>query len=1115
MRPGGGLPRQCRRAFLFLGFLSLNTAPARTQEPVFERLTIDQGLAQNTVYSLLQDRLGFLWIGTDDGLNRYDGYSFEVLRHETANPNSLSNNEIRALHEDKEGMLWIGTGDGLNRYDRRRRTFTHYRHDLRNPTSLGADFVTALLEDRRGTLWVGTKGGGLSHAKPGQHGVFSHLRHDSANPRSLSNDIVRGLYEDRQGNLWVGTQRGLNRIDATGALTRYLPDPKAGPTGYASIGPIVEDAQGRLWLGTWSGLLRFDPATGSFLFLGDSTNASDPADIRDIHQEEDGTLWLSTGTLGLLRFDPVAGRFVSTIQHDPVRSTSLSGNDATALLADRSGAFWVGTSGKGLNKLDPSPKPFAHFRAETTGTLGLSDNMVTAIYEDRKGILWVGTQYGGLNRLDRQSGNPPLVGVKVFRADLRDPKRLAKDDVRAILEDSAGVLWVGTESGGLHRLNPDGSFTRFRHDPNDPDSLRDDDVWVLFEDSAKRLWVGSWGGGLSLFDSKAGAFRTFLHDEKDPRSLASNVVRAIYEDRSGALWIGTGGGGVDRFRPRDGFDVLGAGQFEHYAHDPQDPTSLSSDQVLSILEDRAGTLWFGTYGGGLNRLTQAKGGGNSRTSRYYTRKDGLPNDVVYGIVQDDQGFLWMSTNGGLSRFDPRNETFRNYDVADGLQSREFNSGASFKSPRGELFFGGINGLNAFFPSRIVNNPYPPPVYLTSFRKFNREVTLETEPAFLRSVTLLPGDSVFSFEFAALSYRVQHKNQYAYRLVGFHDEWTQLGTKRDVTFTNLSPGNYTLEVRAANDDGVWNENGFSLQVVVQPPFWRTWWFVSGTGLGVVLLLSGGYKRRISTMRNHNRALQAEIVERLGVEKKLADNNAELEARNAEMERFVYTVSHDLRTPLITIKGYVGMLEREIGGGTSDGGAQDRMAHDLARIGRAADNMRALLEDLLQLARTGRQLNQPEPVALTQVAGEAMALVTGGSIVRAGIVSIEPTMPHVMGDRARLIEVYQNLIDNALKFMGDQMAPRVEVGARREGTEVLCFVRDNGIGIDERHRDKIFGLFERLDQRVPGTGVGLALVKRVIEAHRGRVWVESPGRGAGSSFYFTLPPGGTAEGSDSGV
>ncbi len=1067
----------------------------------FERISIDQGLSQNSLTALMQDRMGFLWIGTDDGLNRYDGYRFETLRNSPTELNSLSNNRIRALLEDRDGILWIGTRNGgLNRYDRRTRTFTHYRHDPEVPSSLATDLVWALHQDHSGTIWVGTGGGGLDRFEPDRPGMFEHLRHDPDDPGSLSQGFVRTLFEDRSGNLWAGTARGLNRLDAdTRQLTRYLPEPDAGRTGYNSIGSIEEDRQGRLWLATWSGLMRFDPRTESFTFFGARSGQPDAmsSSLRDIHVHADGTFWLASHRNGILVFDPENRTLLGQVGHDPLRPTSLSGDQVKIFLEDRSGAFWVGTSGNGLNKLVPPAKAFAHYRSDPATAGGLPDNMVMAIHETADGGLWVGTRNGGLDRLTRRvgEGEPEIAGA---RLDREIPTGLVNGDVRAILEDSAGRLWVGTENDGLYRLD-DGSSTHYRPDPANPASLRDSDAWVLLEDRAGTLWVGTYGGGLSRYDRETGGFRHYLPDGDDPGSLSSDVVRAIHQDAAGVLWIGTGDGGLNRMDPAAGGSARSAtGPFRNYRHEPGNPTSLSSDDVLSILEDRAGNLWVGTHGGGLNRFLPGPSGDPASGSfRHYVEEDGMPSNVVYGILEDEPGRIWMSTNRGLSRFDPPTESFRNYDVSDGLQDLEFNSGAYVKRRGGEMLFGGINGLNAFYPDRIEDNSYVPPVVLTSFEKFNRPVPLDTDPALLEEVILRHDDSVVSFGFAALSYTAQHKNRYAYRLVGFRDEWTELGTRREVTFTNLSPGAYELQIRASNNDGVWNDAGLKLALVVEPPFWRTWWFLVLAALTVVGVLRASYKARTRRMRRHNRELEAEVTERRQAQEESAAKNAELELRNAEMERFVYTVSHDLKTPLVTIKGFVGLLERDVRAAD-----HRQMTHDVARIGEAADTMRRLLEDLLELSRVGRLMNPAEPIRLTEVARDATKLLTARSSQIP--IRIDPHMPTVDGDRQRLLEVYQNLIENAVKFLGDQPAPRIEIGAEEKGDEVLCWVRDNGIGIDPAYQEQVFGLFERLDQRIPGTGVGLALVKRIVEVHGGRCRIESEGRGRGCAIYFTLPP-----------
>ncbi len=1096
-------PSDLRRALplLLLAVLAGTTGGrAQDQDLRFEHLSIDQGLSQNTVYTILQDRAGFLWFGTGDGLNRYDGYGFEVLRRDPSNVNSLSHNQVRALLEDRNGMLWIGTRNGgLERYDRRSRTFTHYPHDPDDPQSLSDDLVWAIHQDSGGRLWVGT-GSGLSWLETTDAGRFQHLSHDPVEPQSLGAGRVRVIHEDRDGMLWLGTDGGLNRLDPDSlAIARYRPGPGDGDRpGANRVIAIHEDHRGWLWLGTNAGLARFDPVTAEFTYYRhDPTrpNRLGRDAVLDFHENGDGTLWIATYGGGLLLFE-LAGETFTRYRHDKRKTHGLSDDKVMDILEDRSGVLWVATSGGGLNKLNPTAKAFGRYQQDPYDARSLSDNMVMSINEDPGGILWVGTWNGGLNRVDRATG-----AVKTYSSDPDDPRQLASHDVRAILRDRHDILWVGTEAGGLYRLDPaTDSFVRYRPDPGDPRSLLDSDAWVLYEDRAGILWVGTYGGGLSRHHPEDDGFSHFVHDPADPASLSNDVVRAMLEDDEGYLWVGTGDGGLNRLDPDR------SGHFDRFRHVPGDPSALSSDQILSIHQDRGGTLWLGTHGGGLNKLVAGPSGDPAgATFEHYTEEDGLPSNVVYGILEDDDGALWLSTNRGLARFDPLAETFRNYDVYDGLQSNEFNSGAYHRNPQGELFFGGINGVNVFRPAEIRDNPFVPPVVLTSFKKFNEEVALETDLATLSEVTLRHDENVLTFEFAALSFAAPAKNRYAYKLSGFREQWTHLGSKRDVTFTNLDPGVYSLHVKGSNDDRVWSENGLSLSIVIEPPFWRTEWFVTLALLGATGMLWGGYKMRTRRMRRHNLALQAEVDERKRAEgarvlliTELEAKNAELEARNAEMERFTYTVSHDLKSPLVTIKGFLGLLRKD----AADGDTRT-MERDIEQISGAADTMVRLLADLLELSRVGRLMNPPEVVSLFELASEARDLVAGRIGAREVAVEIAPEMPEAYGDRLRLLEVYQNLIDNAAKFMGDQTEPRIQIGARRNDGEVVCWVRDNGMGIDPEYQESIFGLFNQLDNKAEGTGVGLALVQRIVEVHGGRIRVDSPGRGQGATFWFSLP------------
>ena len=1094
---------------------TLILTPAGAGDLRFDRISLEQGLSQSTVNSIVQDRAGFLWLGTQDGLNRYDGYDFLVFRNDPADPSSLSNNAVRALYLDRAGMLWACTSGGLNRLDPAGSVFERYLHDPADEHSLSHNSVWMVLEDGSGSLWVATDGGGLDRLGPGR-GMFEHLRHDPENPESLGHDEVRAIYRDRAGGLWIGTTGGLDRLDDVSdpghaAFSHFRHDPgDPSSLSHDVVTALHQDRLGNLWIGTdGGGLDRFEPESGTFRHYrhdpGDSASLGHD-EVRTIFEDLAGTLWVGTDGGGLSALEPQTGalafRSYRSRSGDPF---SLSNDFVRSIYQDRSEVLWVGTDGGGLNKLDLQRNAFAHYRHDPFDAGSLSHDMVFSIRQDRSGDLWIGT-WGGLNRLDSETG-----GITHYRHDPADPGSLASDEIWPVYEDRQGDLWIGT-FGGLDRLGPRRrTFTHYRHDPEIPGSLSHDYVRVIQEDRAGNLWIGT-DGGLNRFDRRRETFIAYRHDSRHPDSLSHDDVRAIREDRAGVLWLGTAGGGLNRFErtspnraspnrasseralPERAATDSGRAIFRHYRHAPGDPESLSNDFVRSIHEDRDGRLWIGTDDG-LNLFDPSSG----RFVRYRTT-DGLPNNVVYGILEDDAGRLWISTNGGLARFDPRTGAFRNYDVSDGLQSNEFNTGAYYRSPDGEMFFGGIQGLNAFFPDAIRDNPYRPPVVLTAFKRFNQAVELDRPISEIEEIALSYRDDFIGFGFAALDFRSPEKNRYAYQLEGFDDRWVEAGRRREATYTNLDPGRYVFRVKASNNDGVWNPRGASVRIVIRPPFWATWWFRALVAATVAATLLALHRHLMA----RGQRLQQELAERA----RAAEREGlirELEAKNTELERFTYSVSHDLKSPLVTVLGFLGFLERDVATAATGPGAAERVAGDIRRIRGAATQMQRLIDDLLELSQVGRKAKPPEAVAMTELAEDVRELLAGEIDERSAEVVIAPDLPVVHGDRVRLQQLLQNLIQNALRYMGDQPAPRIELAARPGdiGRSAVIYVRDNGAGVAPEHREKIFELFQRLDAETSGTGVGLALARRIVETHGGRIWVESEGAGRGSTFCFTLP------------
>jgi len=1088
--------RSLRASWLVVALLALPTVHVGAQGgPRFARFGTAQGLSESSAEDILQDRRGFIWVATPDGLNRFDGYSFTVFRNDPDDPRSLSDNSVKTLLQDGEGRLWVGTDGGLNRFDRDSASFVSYRNDPRDPASLSNDVIESIAEGPGGFLWVSTFWG-LNRLDPESGEVRRYL----VEPAEDSPEVNHALASlvDRRGRVWVASSgAGLGRLDPdTGHVHWHRHDP--GDPGSLSSDicrTLLEDPGGGIWVGTeGGGLDLFDPGSG--LFSHHHFDPEDPTSlgsdfVRDLMQDSRGRLWISTDAGGVNRLDRETGGF-KRLRHDPRDPFSLSSDSVRSTIEDSNGDLWVATYAGGINLLEAEKPALRVYRAEDDPDRGLSASSVNCFFEEPTGELWIGTD-GGLNRFDRSTGR--------FERWLHDPdapETLSGDAVRAILRDHDGRLWIGTFYGGLDLMHEEsGTFSNLRRDEADDRSLSNNNVWALLEDSGGGIWVGTFGG-LNRLDPVSRDFEHFRHDEADPASLAHDVVWALFEDSRGRLWVGTQDG-LSRFdREKRGF--------VNYRN-------TSHPSVLAIHEDRAGRLWLGTRGGGLDLLDEA-----SSSFRVFRTSDGLPSDVVVGILEDDSGCLWLSTNAGLSRFDPESGTFRNYDVSDGLQDREFNRSAYLRLASGELAFGGIRGFNLFRSEDVRDNPFVPPVVLTGFRVFDREVEPEEGGILERDVTvaeraaLSHEHSVFSISYAALSYRHPERNRYAYRMEGFDDEWTDAGYRRSATYTNLDPGQYVFRVRGSNNSGVWNEAGTSIRIAITPPWWGTGWFRGTALLTFAAALLGAHRLRTRRIEARNRALQAEVHERLKVERErselmriLEQKNKELESKNEALEAFAYTVSHDLQAPLVTIQGFIGYVEKD-----AEAGNIERLREDIGRVTHATRRMGQLLSDVLALSRSGRDVGVFEELELSDLVDRAVSQVSGALAERGVAVEVAPELPAVFGDRTRLIGVFQNLLGNAVRFMGDVAAPRIEIGARREGDWVTCSVRDNGVGIEPGFRDRIFEVFTRLEPDQPGTGLGLALVKRIVTAHGGRVWVESGGRGTGATFWLTLPgvpaPGG---------
>jgi signal transduction histidine kinase/ligand-binding sensor domain-containing protein/DNA-binding response OmpR family regulator len=1054
-------------------------ALAQEGSPRFTHLTIEDGLSQNTVRALLQDERGFLWVGTKDGLNRYDGYGFVVFRHDPFDERTLSSGYVTALLEDRAGRLWVGTNaGGLNLLDTATGVVSRFAQQV-------GQQVTALAEDAAGDLWIGTGGAGLYRLRVATIGspeaVFERFIHAPDDARSLSDDRVTSVLVDQSGALWVGTDNGLNRLDESGRGFDRL-----GITdglAHRWVSTIAETADGTLWLGTPLGLSRLvDADSGRFVSYAypSRSRAYGWSRVLAIAEVSPGQLWLASPE-GLIRFDLSTSSY-SVLRHDTHDPHSLSGNAVNALLRDRTGVLWAGTNGFGISRYDAKTARFETIRHTPDPSSILDGFSVRAVFEDADGSVWISA--GALYRLDRRTG-----AMHSFESAPDRPEDFGNSGVWSITQDRRGTLWFGSFEG-LYSYDPQtGRSRRYAHDPQRSDGLPAKIVYGVFEDSRGAVWAVTRHHLTRLEDQKAGRFISYVHTPHEPTGTGEELFPSAYEDASGYFWLATGTGLV-RFDPRNG-DV------RRFRTDPSDPASLSLDQVRAIAPDPLEPeryLWIGTAGGGLNRLDL-----RDETFSHVTEHDGLPNNVVYGVLPDGQGRLWLSTNRGLARYDVRSGEIKSYDRRDGLQSSEFNSGALFRNSHGRLYFGGIHGVNSFDPEDFVDNPHVPAIVLTGLRIGDRAVAAGDGSGLLdraiwdaAALRLSHRETMVTFEFAALDFSVPEKNRYAYRLHGFDYDWVEAGTARSATYTRLPPGSYTFQVRGSNNDGVWNLEGASVRVVVLPPWWRTWWaYALYAGLFGGLLLG---IRRYEMRRIH-------LEHRLD---QASERALQLRELDWAKSRFFANVSHEFRTPLTLTLGPLDDIQSGIYG-PLDGPMAAQV--DLAR--RSAGRVLDLINQILDVARleSGRTTLHARPLdvgAFVDVVAQPFREMAARKAMTFEV-ALPATPVEVFADPTQLEKAVANLLSNALKFTPEGGTVRVTVTSEDDAARVA--VRDSGPGIPSADLPHVFDRFYQVNEATQtqlGTGIGLALAKEVVDLHGGTLAVESQA-GFGSTFTLTLPLG----------
>lgn len=992
--------------------LSSGVAEGSSGRYYFRRYTGADGLSQAVVQAIYQDRAGYLWVGTQAGLNRYDGASFTIYSIQQG----LTNDWINAIAEDPRGRLWLATLGGVSCWDGRR------FWNLTTADGLADNRVSSLVVSQDGMVWCATPRG-LSCYDGQQWRTYSTAH-------GLPATTVTVLLADHQGRLWAGTTRGL----AYRQGERFIAfDPQG--LGGKEIRSLTQDRQRRLWVG-----------------LTESIRVYDGRQPLKVYAQADG----------------------------------LISSPVTALCGDRYGIVWVGTP-QGLGAIEKDQITFLAARQ------GLLYSDVRSLFEDREGVLWIGV-YGGLYKFQ---------GRAFTNYGVADG--LGSDSVRPIVRDRRGWLWVGT-MGGLSRF--DGRAWR---NYTVADGLMDNAILALLEDRDGQLWIGT-RTGINLFDGAR-----FI---KDPARGPYGRIVALAQDHSGTLWCTVQPDGLfkrvgHRFEPvrvegqtfsngrllvdRRG-QVWVSGDNGLSRWDGRSwrtftiADGLADNQPYFLCEDHQGRIWFGYHSSrGLSSFDGVR-------FRHYTSAQGLANDAVYSLGVDRRGYLWIGTARGVDRFD--GQTFINYGTEEGYADNESNAGGFFADHDGTLWFGTVGGLSHYNPRFDLTGGDPPPVKLT-YLQLGQESLGQRVNGSTISLTHLPDDLsaqslTVNYEqndllahVVALSFVNEKRLSFQYRLQGFRDNWSLLGG-HEIRLTNLLPGQYVLEVRARKYQGPWSE-ATRVGFTIRAPFWQTWWFWLLAVSMLAACLYGGH--RVQTAHVRRRAEE--------LEQKVAERTSELAQKTEELESFIYTVSHDLKAPVISLQGLASLLQLELGDKLNENAALY-----LERIQANTVHMQRLINELLELSRIGRLREPRQPVSMTDLVRDVLNELQGQIELKQAIITVADDLPPATGERNRLHQVWMNLITNALHYARPEAPPIIEIGARDGAPDGFWhyFVRDNGIGIAPEHHEKIFEMFYRVEGNYnssESTGVGLAIVKRIIQSHGGKVWVDSEGQGRGSTFWFTLP------------